>query len=457
MTLRLRLTLAYIGLLIPALVAFSVVVYFIASSRLYGALDDNIESRMEAVDAQLPHDRPIAQSDVFANVGAIEGPPSTGYSVRILDRTGRVLYASPAARTREIPDVSAFKPGSRFMTSETRGQNLRIAYLPVQDSNGAVLGYVQMATSLKPTDQALNELIGVFVVGGIFVVLATGLPAYVLAGRALRPVRQVSALAAELERTADFARRLPTNAPRGETAELVHTFNAMIDRVERVLASQKEFLAESSHELRRPLTVLRTYIDLLQEPDLPDPERAACIKSMQEEAETMARLISDLLLLSREGEQSMQRGEVDLSALCQRLLARIREQDGRHRFVGDTQPNVRVQGDAERIEQMVRNLLENAAQNTPADGEIALSLSNGAGTATIEVSDSGRGIPLDEQAHIFERFFRGRDARASRSDGVGLGLAIVKHVAESHGGAVTFASTPGAGSRFKVTLPAWES
>src|SRR5581483_1510922 len=125
MTLRLRLTLAYIGLLIPALVAFSVVVYFIASSRLYGALDDDIESRMEAVDAQLPHDRPVAQSDVFANVGAIEGPPSTGYSVRILDRTGRVLYASPAARTREIPDISAFKPGSRFMTSETRGQNLR--------------------------------------------------------------------------------------------------------------------------------------------------------------------------------------------------------------------------------------------------------------------------------------------------------------------------------------------
>jgi signal transduction histidine kinase len=453
MTLRLRLTLAYIGLLVPALVAFSVVVYFIASTRLYGALDDNIESRMEAVAAQLPRDRPILQSDVFANVSAIDGPPSTGYSVRILDRSGRVLYASPAARTRDIPDLGSFRPGSRFMTSETRGESLRIAYLPVQGADGSVLGYVQMATSLKPTDQALNELIGVFVVGGILVVIGTGLPAYVLAGRALRPVRQVSALAAELERTADFARRLPTDAPRGETAELVHTFNAMIDRVERVLASQKEFLAESSHELRRPLTVLRTYIDLLQEPELPELERATCIKSMREEAETMARLISDLLLLSREGEQSMQRGEVDLSGLCERLLARIREQDGRHRFVSETEPDIRIQGDGERIEQMVRNLLENAAQNTPADGEIALSLCNDAGLAKIEVRDSGRGIPPDEQAHIFERFFRGRDARASRSDGVGLGLAIVKHVAESHGGTVTFASTPGVGSRFTITLP----
>jgi two-component system OmpR family sensor kinase len=453
-TLRLRLTLAYIGLLVPALVAFSVVVYFIASKRLYNALDDSLQSRIDAVETQLPHDHRLTSSDItFSNIASIEGP-STGYSFRILDLNGRVLYASLAARGRDIPDVSAFQDGSRFLTKETGNQNLRISYEPVLSPSGETLGYIESATSLKQTDRALNELIGVFVIGGILVVLATGVPAYILAGRALSPVRQVSALASEVERTADFTKRLPPGAPKGDVAELVRTFNAMIERVERMLVSQRDFLAESSHELRRPLAVLRTYIDLLQEPDLPEGERHACIEDMRFEAEAMARLISDLLLLSREGEQAMRRGEVDVSGICERLVARLREQDATHRIVAKTDRGVKVVGDSEKIEQMIRNLLENASQNTPANGEIDVSLSNGSGFARIEVKDSGRGIPWDEQAHVFDRFFRGRDARSVRADGVGLGLAIVKHVAESHGGSVDFVSVPGSGTSFTVKLPA---
>ncbi|HEY7268390.1 MAG TPA: HAMP domain-containing protein, partial [Dehalococcoidia bacterium] len=278
MTLRFRLTLALIGLLVPALVAFSVVVYFIASKRLYGALDDSLQSRVDAVEAQLPHDHALTSSDItFSNIAMIEGPPSTGYSFRILDVNGRLLYASLAARGRDMPDPQSFKNGSRFMTRETANQNLRLTYEPLMSPAGEALGYIESATSLKQTDRAINELIGVFVSGGILVVLATGVPAYVLAGRTLRPVRQVSALAADIERTADFTKRLPPSAPKGETAELVRTFNAMISRVERMLVSQRDFLAESSHELRRPLAVLRTYIDLLQEPGLPESERVACL------------------------------------------------------------------------------------------------------------------------------------------------------------------------------------
>jgi signal transduction histidine kinase len=283
--------------------------------------------------------------------------------------------------------------------------------------------------------------------------LATGLPAYVLAGRALSPVRQVSALASDIERTADFTKRLPPNAPSGETAELVQTFNSMIERVERMLVSQRDFLAESSHELRRPLAVLRTYIDLLQEPDLPESERISSIEDMRHEAEAMARLISDLLLLSRDGQQAMRRGEVDLSGICERLVARLREQDCAHKIEAKTERGLKVVGDSEKIEQMIRNLLENASQNTPANGEIDLNLSNGRGFARIEVRDSGRGIPLDEQGHIFDRFFRGREARNARAEGTGLGLAIVKHVAESHGGTVAFVSAPGSGTAFTVSLP----
>ncbi len=329
-----------------------------------------------------------------------------------------------------------------------------MAYEPVEQPDGTTVGYIESATSLKQTDDALDQLVSVFVAGGILVVLATGGPAYFLAGRALTPVRQVSAMASDIERTADFSKQLPQNATRGETAELVRTFNAMIGRVDRMLVAQRDFLADSSHELRRPLAVIRTYIDVLREPGLAEAERRACLAEMTLEADSMAHLLSDLLMLSREGEQAMRRGEVDVSGICNRLIARLKDRDSQHRIHSEMAPRVTVIGDAERIERMISNLLDNAAENTPVNGEIDLRLSLARGMALIEVEDSGRGIPAEEQAQVFSRFFRGQSARSLRADGAGLGLAIVKHVAESHGGEVEFASASGRGTTFTVRLPA---
>jgi two-component system sensor histidine kinase MprB len=454
MTLKLRLTLAYIALLVPALAIFSAVVYFIASHRLYSAVDDGLQGRIDGVESQLPHDHPLTRSDVALNIGAIERSPAAGFSFRILDLSGRVLYSSSAASSREIPDLGAFSGDSRFLSRTAGGQNLRVAYEPVKQPDGTTVGYIESATSLKQTDDALDQLVSVFVAGGILVVVATGGPAYFLAGRALTPVRQVSAMASDIERTADFSKQLPQNATRGETADLVRTFNAMIGRVDRMLVAQRDFLADSSHELRRPLAVIRTYIDVLGEPKLAESERRACLAEMTLEADAMAHLLSDLLLLSREGEQAMRRGEVDVSGICNRLIARLKDRDSQHRIHSEMAPRVTVIGDAERIERMISNLLDNAAENTPVNGEIDLRLSLARGMALIEVEDSGRGIPAEEQDQVFSRFFRGQSARSLRADGAGLGLAIVKHVAESHGGEVEFASASGRGTRFTVRLPA---
>ena len=157
---------------------------------------------------------------------------------------------------------------------------------------------------LKQTDNALEEMRATFAVGVLLILMLTGGPAYLLAGRALQPMRTVSQRAAEIERTGDFERTLPPSGS-GDTAELVETFNAMIGRVHRMLLAQRDFLANSSHELRRPLTVIRTYIDVLEDPRLGEEERAASLREMREEAEMMAKLIADLLLISREGEQAM--------------------------------------------------------------------------------------------------------------------------------------------------------
>ena len=124
--------------------------------------------------------------------------------------------------------------------------------------------------------------------------------------------------------------------------ELVATFNAMIDRVERALVAQRSFLADSSHELRRPLTVLRTNIDILNDPSLPAEEREACFQEMRAEAEAMSRLLSDLLLLSREEKQAIGEAPVDYSLLCEQAVARLRAQDAHHRTVAEVAPGVRV-------------------------------------------------------------------------------------------------------------------
>jgi signal transduction histidine kinase len=266
-------------------------------------------------------------------------------------------------------------------------------------------------------------------------------------------VRSVSERAAEIERTGDFGSTMPISGS-GETAQLVETFNAMIARVHRTLLSQRDFLANSSHELRRPLTVIRTYIDVLEDPRISVEERNASLAEMRIEAEMMGKLIADLLLISREGEQAMAKAEVDLPTLCSRLYSRLRAQDPAHRYTFSTRGEARVMGDAERLEQLVSNLLENAAQNTPALGEIDLAVERENGTVRIRVSDTGIGIPEAEQAHVFERFFRGTAAQSNRNDGFGLGLVIVKHVAESHDGSVDFHSRSGSGSSFVVELPA---
>ena len=455
MSLRLRLALTYILFLIPALVAFSAAVYFIASQRFYSALDDELLARVDGVRAAIPASGESSQADIRQAIIPMAAASSVDFAFELLDTNGQPFLVSSRAAVSGLPGPKAFPAGpGTSVTWKSDKRKYRIAYEQFPPADATAQGFIIGAVSQTHTDDALEELRSVFLVGGILVVLLTVGPAYVLAGRSLRPVREISAVAAEIERTGDFNKSLPPPSTRGETAELVDTFNAMIQRMRHMLLAQAEFLAHSSHELRRPLTVLRTNIDVLSHPRLSDRERQASLQAMQEEAESMSKLIADLLLLAREGTQSMQMTEVDLADLCSRLCSRLRERDNSRRVSFHKEGSTLVMGDPDRLEQMVANLLDNAMRYTPAEGSIDLGVLRYNGSVHVRVDDSGPGIPEEEQTHIFERFFRGRKARESYVEGTGLGLVIVKHVAETHGGSVSFHSQPGRGSSFVVELPA---
>ena len=453
MSLRLRLTLAYLMLLAPVLVMFSVVVYVIASHRIYGAVDDGLANRMTSIGPLLPNDHALGPADIQTALPLLDQASTTGFSFTILDVNGAHLYESPEAG-HDIP-ASNLKPGDLQLSPRNApGRDTRYSYQALTAPDGSTLGFIGAAVSLEPTDDALHELIGVFVVGGILMILITGIPTYVIAGRALQPIDDLSMLARDIEETADFRRRLSDKGLRGEVAELIRTFNAMIARVETMLDTQRRFFADSSHEMRRPLTIFRTNLDVIQNARLPEDERDACLDEMRIEATAMSDLVSDLLLLSRGTTEPVRRDPTDLSELCASTVRTVARNDSDHKYSTDIEPGVSIQGEGEGITHMLENLLENAAQNAPSRTNISLSLRREANEAVIRIADEGTGIPPEEQEHVFERFFRGRNARENRSEGAGLGLSIVTHVAEGHGGSVRLISSDDKGSCFEVRLPA---
>jgi len=445
----------YVVLLTGALVALGVSVYLVTDGRISSSVDERLRLEADALATTLqPIDPPLSVETMRTNQWTrLDKEASSGILFQVRNLEGSLIYSSFARGSLDLglPETTAPEE-PLFATADVGGQRLRLQYQPiVQD--GEMMGSVVVGESLKNRDEALNQIRTALIFGSLGVLLLANVPAYLLAGRVLDPVRRVSRLARDIERTADFSRRVPPSAAGDEMAELTATFNAMVGRVERMLETQKAFLADSSHELRRPLTVLRTNIDILRDPMLPPEERENCFQEMSTEAEAMSRLLSDLLLLSREGRQEVARAPVDCSSICQQAVARLRSQDDRHQLATEIDAEVRVQGDGQRLGQMVWNLLANAKQYTPQGGRIELRLRRLDGLARLEVQDTGIGISEEALPHIFDRFYRADDARAIYSDGDGLGLAIVKYVVEAHDGSIRVITQPGVGATFVVDLP----
>jgi signal transduction histidine kinase len=452
--LRLRLTVAYVVLLAVSLAAFSLAVYIATANRVSANVDDKLKLKSEAIVTALePIDPPLSSQTIRVNQRLrLDEEASSGVLFQVRNLEGSVVYSSfPSGNLAlALPNsVASEKP--TFATADVGGERFRIQYVPITSSD-EMLGSVVIAQSLKDKSDWLSQTRIILILGGVAVLLITNVPAYLVARRVLEPVRAVSRLARDIERTADFSRRVRTFGG-GELAELTATFNSMIECVERTLETQKAFLADSSHELRRPLTVLRTNVDILRKPGLSAEQRDACLEQMVSELGAVSHLLSDLLLLSREGRHELILAPVDYSAVCEQAVARLRAQDDQHELTAEIAAGVRVQGDEKRLAQMIWNLLDNSVQYTPEGGHIELRLRAADGLARLEVRDDGTGISDEDLPHIFDRFYRARGARDARSEGSGLGLAIVKYIAEGHNGSIDVTSRPGGGTAFVVAIP----
>jgi two-component system, OmpR family, sensor histidine kinase MprB len=355
----------------------------------------------------------------------------------VRDRFGGLPIAvAPGDRAAALGD------GEPFLSDRTAdGVHLRVITVPIPG-----VGAVQLARSLENVDAVLGRLrivLALLVVAGT--AFAAGM-ARLFSRPVMRPISELTRAAEHIEATGDLGRRIGARGS-DEVGRMAQRFDAMLDRVQASQAAQRRLVADASHELRTPVTSLRTNMEvLLAGGELEEGERRALLRDMVGQSEELSALVGDLIELARGDAADPQVEEVALEAIVAEAIERARRHAAHVRFRADLEPCV-IEGVPDRLGRAVNNLLDNAAHHSPPGGTVEIALRDG----VLEIRDHGPGVADDDLPLLFDRFFRGADVRERQ--GSGLGLAIVRQVAEGHGGTVTADNAPGGGLVVRLALP----
>jgi two-component system, OmpR family, sensor histidine kinase MprB len=446
LALRKRLSLVAASAVAVAIALAAMGCYLVVRNQLLRQVDDALNNEA-AVVAQNPfvlyhgHTLPMAGP-------AAGGPPQYW---QLVTAGGNVVYPSGGFQLPITPATRAAADGatdaSFFVDTTVDGSHLRILTLPGQ-------GFaVQLADSLAGTDRVLSNLrliLLLLLVGGIALAAALGRLA---ARRVLEPLAEVTETAQRIGETDDLSQRLVVRE-HDEVGQLAMRFNEMLDHLEasrgaldESVRAQRQLVADASHELRTPVTSLRTNIEvLLAGGTLSDEDRRRLLDDVVEQSEELSALVSDLIELARGDLPHDATEDVRLDRIVEESLARSARNSPDVRFSARLEPVI-VEGVGERLGRAVNNLLDNAARHTEAGRAVEVTVDD----AGVRVRDHGTGIAEQDLPHVFDRFYRGANSRGLQ--GSGLGLAIVRQVAIQHGGSVTAANAPDGGAVFALNLP----
>jgi len=375
------------------------------------------------------------------------------------DAEGVPVVRSANLGDRDLPlPVTAMAEARRgapgLATHTWGGERLRSLVYPLR-LVGAMHGshYLQVAAPLAPLDAVIWRFAGLVAVLGFTGAAAAFGGAWFFARLATRPAEQIAAQAQAIE-AGTLSAHITAHAEVVEYASLVAVLNAMLDRLRAAFDAQRRFVADASHELRSPLTVMRGDLDVALRRDRSVEELRAVLERMREEVDGMTALAGNLLLLARAdaGLPASALGEVDLADVVDRVVARSAgPAEAAGVVLTAAAQSAPVHGDAALLDRAVGNLVENALTHAPRGARVAVRCAAAGGVATLEVEDGGPGIAPEHAEHVFERFYRTDPARG-RDAGAGLGLPIARAIAEAHRGALVLArATPGA--LFRLTVP----
>jgi two-component system, OmpR family, sensor kinase len=441
--LRLRLALFGAAVVAVTLVLFGGLLYTLLAHGATTNQDDALRSRAREAVASLngasglSPQAPIAPADLRT---------STEVFVEVLDKSWSVIYTTgllngmPPAIAPSLEAAAGARSGGAFDTE----QGLRLFAVPF---NG---GYVVTGQSTWVLQSNLSGVLGFLIISGIPTLIAALAASWLVAGRALKPLKDVAGTADDIGRARDFGRRLPMRRSPDEVALLSTSFNRMLEQLQDSFESQRRFVADASHELRTPLTTIQGNAGLLARgPAISDDVRRAAAVDIAAETARMTRLVDRMLTLAKaDAGLKLELAPVELGPVVIEVCRQARSVHT-DRDLESTAVRATIAGDEDAIRQLIWILLDNAFRH--ARSRVSVKLSSEGDWARLTVADDGPGIGPEERERVFERFYRSDRARTGH--GAGLGLSIARWIVEQHRGRILAGEAADGGAAMYVDLP----
>ncbi len=479
MSIRLRFTLIYSIILGLTLAVFGAALYTIQANTTLDALKAELVRSSEVVGGSLarldkkppqdsnqpPPDQPPPVSfEAFSGDSELQKIPEREI-VRVLDPDGN-LVASPFGRNDEaLPlsdaGLSALQDQQNWWETSIVDEREMLIFSRPLIQNSDISYILQIARPLTERNQSLQALATTLVIASLVTLFVALVIGWMLSGITLHPIQRITQTAGQIGKERDFTRRVDYSGPPDEVGQLATTFNAMLSSLEaayqrtaHALEMQRNFVADVSHELRTPLTTLRGNLSLLRHtPPVPAEDQADILNDLVDESDRLIRLVNELLVLARaDAKRNLAHEAVELLPVIDEAVRQAKLLAPEREILTVSKVSCIIQGDRDALKQVLLILLDNALKHS--SGKVEVHVQQKTDNILVVIKDHGQGIPADQLAHVFERFYRAED---TASPGFGLGLSIAKSLVEGQGGSLSIQSVEGTGSTVTVSFQMGET
>ncbi|WP_379133060.1 sensor histidine kinase [Paenibacillus sp. sgz500958] len=479
MSIRLRLTAWYSGIVAVMLLALSAAIYGFVYINTYGDLKDRVQTQAEQLQLvpRWGYDGTLQSVSMnFSQASRLEEANYVAqthiYDSGITQKTDNMINSDI---TFDVPELKNLEESKGFVQTNVGGYHFMIYQIPLYNLDKQPVAVLQVAAPTSQEDMLMERLKNILLVGSFATLMAAFTFGLFLARKSMSPIGNIIEAANGIQTGTDLSSRIEYDGPPDEIGRLIETVNSMLGRMEGFYkeledsyAAQRRFVSDASHELRTPLTTIRGNIDLLQKvwelepgqnPVLDDAAirqmSLESVRDIADEAKRMSRLVADMLSLARaDTGRTFDKEPVALEPLMTEVARRASFLPHQAEWIVGDMSHMNgkyIVGNKDYLQQMLFIFIDNAFKYTPS-GEVSLNAVFYQSQVGIRISDTGIGMDKDEVPHIFDRFYRADESRGI-TEGIGLGLSIAKWIIDEHGGSVEVLTRQGEGTTFVIWLP----